>query len=96
MANVIPFPQNDRHSAARLASLNNANTAAGLASELGTPDDWAWSAVIYLKGELTDTQGGALGGSVTVSAAAVAVLLGYVERLAGEAGIIPPSPGQSA
>jgi hypothetical protein len=59
------------------------------ASALGTPDEWAWSAVAYLKTALAGTEGGALGGSVDVSAAAVGTVLAYVERLASAAGIIP-------
>jgi hypothetical protein len=62
------------------------------AASLGTPDDWAHSAFSYLSCMLFGTQGGALGGTVEVSASAVGVLLGYVERLEIEAGIIP-APG---
>lgn len=63
------------------------------AASLGTPEDWAWSAVSYLKTALAGTQGGTKGGTVEVSAAAVGVLLGYVEKLAGEAGVIGGGDG---
>jgi len=56
------------------------------AAAMGSPDDWAWSAIMYLKGRLEGPLVGT--GSVTVSAAAVGLVLGYVERLAGELGII--------
>jgi hypothetical protein len=63
------------------------------AASLGTPDDWAHSALSYLSCMLFGTQGGTLGGTIEVSAAAVGVALGYVERLEIEAGIIP-TPGE--
>ncbi|MDB5583382.1 MAG: hypothetical protein JWR80_8558 [Bradyrhizobium sp.] len=56
---------------------------------MGTPDEWAHSAVSYLKCMLNGTQGGTLGGSVAVSAAAIGIVLTYVERLEIAAGIIP-------
>lgn len=58
------------------------------ASSMGTTEDWEWSAVVYCKCALNGTRGGADGGTVEVSAAALGILLGMVERLAIKQGLI--------
>jgi hypothetical protein len=92
---IIPFPDAGFGVSERLEALMTNQAADQVAAEIGTAEDWAWSAVSYLKAALTGTCGGTLGGSVEVSAAAVGLLLTYVERLASEQGIIPVSGGDA-
>ena len=66
------------------------------AAALGTEDEWAHTAIGYLKC-MTSGDGGHSGGrAIMVSHAAISLLLGYVERLEIAAGIIPVPAGYSA
>jgi hypothetical protein len=53
----------------------------------GTADDWAWSAVSYLKCA-TSRPGVVPSGKVEVSIAAISILLGFAEQLAEKIGLI--------
>lgn len=66
------------------------------AAALGTDDEWAWSAIEYLKTITPPRDQWSDCGAAVVSIAAVSCLLGYVERLQIAAGIIPAPPETSA
>lgn len=92
-ATIIAFPNPAERESDRLDALIDASGIDHAAGALGTADEWAWSAVSYLKCMLSGTQGGYLGGTVEVSAAAICIVLGYVESLASEMGVIPSPNG---
>jgi hypothetical protein len=59
-----------------------------LAEELGSPDEWLATAIDHLKVRSS----GVTEGSVSVSVAALYLVLGHVEELEGRLGLIPMPP----
>lgn len=89
---VLRFPveRTERASSDRLAAFDKGRPGFGEPlPDLGTSEDWAWSAVVYLKGKLDCTQSG----KVEVSGAALSIALMFLEELAQITGTIPPSGG---
>ncbi len=93
MADIIAFPERDWREGVRMSRLINHHGFDAADAQFGTPEDWAWSAVVYLKAALAPSQFGTFGGSVEVSTAAIGAVLIYVEDLAGRLGIIPAPDG---
>lgn len=77
-ATIHQLPGTNRVDPGRLDALHN-HTADinSLAGELGTGDEWVWSAFCHLKAQSS----GRTGGSVEVSVAALHLLLNHAERI---------------
>jgi hypothetical protein len=91
MTNVIPFPTRSKSDdVARIAAFSEGSVDPNhLAASLGTPEEWRWTAIDYLKAaSCCPAPDG-----VIVSQAALHIILAYVESLEGRLGIIPAPPG---
>lgn len=87
--NVVFFPARDSNGSDRIDAVSDGDTDANaLAAELGSPDEWAASAILYLKGQSVGAHG-RVNGAATVSRASLHVVLAYIERLEGRLGLIP-------
>lgn len=77
-ATVIPFPGEDRNESDRLASFQRREADANvLAAQIGTLDEWTFSAIDHLK--IASCEGS--GGSVIVSAAALHLALAHIDEM---------------
>lgn len=93
--NVVLFPARDSNGSDRIDAVSHGSTDANaLAASLGSPDEWAASAILYLKGQSVGAHG-QIDGLATVSRASLHVVLAYVERLEARLGLIP-DPGSAA
>lgn len=91
--NVLPFPGGD--ALARFRNLPEGERASAvqrhvtdvmtLAGELGSPRDWAASAIQHVRERVGDR----LDGGVDVSVAALHLVLGYVAHLETQLGLAP-------
>lgn len=88
-ATIHPFPA-DRGSH-RLAALHSqAADVHRLGVDLGTPEEWAHSAVLHLKAEVS----GRTDGKAAVSVAALHLVLQHLEALQERLRLIRPGAGQ--
>ena len=95
MGDLISFPARSDAAPDRLAAITEKNTDVNdLASSLGSPDEWAASAIVYLKGKSVSA-GGRVDGQATVSRASLHLLLAYVERLEAPAAMLAQAVKQT-
>ena len=78
---VIRFPLDPERESARLQAIHfDRLELENLAADLGSPEEWLTTAVLHLKSQVCEGPG-AMGGSITVSTAAVCLVLQRLEEL---------------
>jgi hypothetical protein len=81
MSDIIAFPINRERESARLQAIHfDQLEIEDLAADLGTPEEWLTTAILHLK-DRTCAAAGAMTGSVSVSAAAISLVLLRLEEL---------------
>jgi hypothetical protein len=78
---IIPFPVDPLRESARLKALHfDRAELEELGADIGTPEEWLSTAILHLKAQVSEGVG-ALSGSVSVSIAAVSLVLMRLEEL---------------
>lgn len=81
MSEIIPFPINPERESARLQAIHFDNLELeDLAAEIGTPEEWLTTAILHLKTRTSEGLG-AMSGSISVSTAAISLVLLRLDEL---------------